>query len=84
MEFYLKEWHLVEVDSNVKIDVKVPGDITNDLHQAGLIKDPYFGYNHHDCYDMCKKDYVYKTQFDLPEKIDYSKENLHITFYGKR
>ena len=82
MNFQLKEWQLAELGSNDSITVNVPGDITHALHKAGLISDPYFGYNHHECYDMCRKDYVYTTNFDLPMKVDFSKENLYVTFNG--
>lgn len=82
MNFNLKNWRLVNADANVDIEVNVPGDITKDLYNAGLIQDPYFGYNHHDCYDMCRKDYVYTTKFDLSKKVDLEKENLYITFNG--
>ncbi len=76
MNFYLKQWRLFDVDSGIKLEVTVPGDITNDLHKAGLITDPYYGYNHHECYDMCRKDYVYTTEFDLPKEVDFNKENF--------
>ena len=82
MNFQLKEWRLAELGSNDSITVNVPGDITHDLHKAGLIPDPYFGYNHRECYDMCRKDYVYTTNFDLSTKVDFSKENLYVTFNG--
>ena len=82
MNFQLKEWQLAELGSNDSITVNVPGDITHALHKAGLISDPYFGYNHHECYDMCRKDYVYTTNFDLSTKVDFSKENLYVTFNG--
>ena len=82
MNLYLKNWRLSNAETNINIEVNVPGDITNDLHKAGLTVDPYYGYNHHDCYDLCRKDYVYTTEFDLPEKVDYANESLYITLNG--
>lgn len=78
----LTQWNLKEVNGASEFSVNVPGDITADLYKAGQISDPYFGYNHHKCYDMCKKDYDYRTEFDLPTKLDNEKENLYVTFNG--
>lgn len=82
MNFCLKQWQLIQKETDTNITVNVPSDITNDLYKAGLIADPYYGYNHHKCYDLCRKDYIYTTTFDLPEKIDENKENLYVTFLG--
>ena len=76
MQIYLKKWRLKDVGSTIDIQASVPGDITDDLYKARLICDPYYGYNHHDCYDLCRKDYIYTTEFDLPSKVDFDKENL--------
>lgn len=81
MNFCLKKWQLTGVDSDVNIQVNVPGDITDDLYKAGLIADPYYGYNHHECYDLCRKDYLYTTTFDLPEDLT-ADEELFINFAG--
>ena len=78
----LTQWNLKEVNGASEFSVNVPGDITADLYKAGQISDPYFGYNHHKCYDMCKKDYDYRTESDLPTKLDNEKENLYVTFNG--
>lgn len=82
MNFCLKQWQLSQNETDTNIAVSVPSDITNDLYKAGLIADPYYGYNHHKCYDLCRKDYIYTTTFDLPEKIDENNENLYVTFLG--
>ena len=82
MKFYLSNWYLQEAGCDKVIPASVPGDVTADLFKAGLVEDPYFGYNHHKCYDQCKKDYVYSTRFDLPEKVDYEQNDLFISFKG--
>ncbi len=82
MQLLLKNWTLMNLKTGEKVKASVPGDITKDLYDAGKIADPYFALNHHDCYDLCRKNYVYTTEFDLPEKIDFEKENLYVTFKG--
>ena len=82
MTVYLKNWVLTNVETGEKVQARVPGDITKDLYDAGKIADPYFGLNHHACYDLCRKDYVYTTEFDLSQKLDYEKENTYLTFKG--
>lgn len=82
MEIKLKNWILTDTETEEKIAANVPGDITKDLYDAGKIADPYFGFNHRDCYELCRKDYVYTTEFDLPEKPDFEKVDLYITFKG--
>ena len=82
MQLKLKNWILTNAETGEQVKANVPGDITKDLYDAGKIADPYFALNHHDCYNLCKNDYVYTTEFDLPEKVDLDKNNLYITFYG--
>ena len=82
MVLRLKNWKLKEVASGEEIIATVPGDITNDLYHAGKIADPYFGFNHKDCYDLCRKDYVYTVGFDLSSSIDYTKNNVFVVFKG--
>ena len=59
MTVYLKNWVLTDVATGEKVQARVPGDITKDLYDAGKIEDPYFGLNHHTCYDLCRKDTKY-------------------------
>ena len=73
MQLKLKNWMLTNSSTGEKIPASVPGDITSDLYNAGKIADPYYALNHHDCYKLCKKNYVYTTEFDLPEKVDFDK-----------
>lgn len=82
VSFTIGEWKLKRLSDNLTIPASVPGDITKALFDAGKIADPYFGFNHHECYDLCRKDYVYTAKFDLPEKPDLEKEDLYITFKG--
>lgn len=82
MQLKLKNWILTNSATGEKVPASVPGDITSDLYNAGKIADPYYELNHHDCYKLCKKNYVYTTEFDLPEKVDFEKQNLYLTFKG--
>lgn len=82
MQLKLTNWILTNSRTGEKVKASVPGDITKDLYDAGKIVDPYFGFNHHDCYNLCKNNYVYTTEFDLPEGINFEKENLYLTFKG--
>ena len=43
----------------------VPGDITDDLLRAGIISDPYVGYNYADCLWVQKQEWSYEREFDL-------------------
>ena len=56
MKCILNKWALIDVESGDRIQANVPGDITTDLLRVGKIEDPYFGLNHHDCYELCRKD----------------------------
>ena len=80
--FKINNWKLKELNSNDEIIANVPGDITNDLYLAGKIENPYFGFNHNDCYDLCKKDYIYTAKFDIPSSTDFVNNNVFILFKG--
>ena len=59
-----------------KIAARVPGDITLDLYQGGIVKNPYFGLNHKELHWIAEQDFVYETTFSLPEDIFLSEEIL--------
>ena len=71
MNILLTQWTLKDSDGAFSVPATVPGDITNDLHKAGIIADPFFGFNHLTLKERLDKDYVYTTEFtadELPEK----------------
>ena len=81
MEIKLKEWKIKVKDESLEIAGNVPGDITNDLHKAGVIADPFFGLNHLDLREWLDKDYIYSTTFEV-EKMPSAKEDAFICFEG--
>lgn len=81
MNILLTQWTLKDSDGAFSVPATVPGDITNDLHKAGIIADPFFGFNHLTLKERLDKDYVYTTEFtadELPEKD----EDVFIAFDG--
>lgn len=74
------QWNLS--DGEKQINATVPGDITNDFFAAGEIADPYFGFNHHGCYDFCRRDYTYRKTFLWNGKEDFSVRMAELVFKG--
>ena len=77
---FLTDWHIHNED--VDIAAQVPGDITDDLHRAGLIDDPYYGYNHHKTFLCTKCDYTYYSDFDADSYIENEQEEVYLVFDG--
>ena len=75
-----KNWE-IEYKSGPSVPAKVPGDITADLHRAGVVKEPYYGINHQELGWIIDTDFVYRTRFDVDEQIFDNKEIL-LTFDG--
>ena len=71
----IKNWKLRVDSANPYIqkgrivDAQVPGDITMDLHQAGIIPDPYFGLNHNDIMWIPEQDFTYTAEFDVDKEM---------------
>ena len=59
-----------------RIKAQVPGDITHDLWQAGLIENPYYGQNHKDIRWIFDQDFTYTAVFDADEDVLQSEEAL--------
>ena len=79
METKLQNWKLAFKDK--VIPCKVPGDITVDLFNAGIIEDPYFGTNH------LEQTWVSHEEFDYINEINVTKEmlendSIEVTFKG--
>lgn len=78
----LRDWTLqVETENPylgrcVYIAANVPGDITDDLHRAGLISDPYYGMNHNELVWISRQDFTYTSHFDVEERILSQEEVL--------
>jgi len=81
MKLQLKQWTISEPNDGLNIDTQVPGDITESLHRAGIIPDPFFGLNHLELKKWLDKDYVYSTKFRFDGVLN-SDEDLFIEFNG--
>lgn len=67
------------LEKSVCVPANVPGDITNDLYLAGLIKDPYYGMNHNDLTWITHQDFTYTSCFDVEaETLSYEEVLLHL------
>lgn len=81
MNILLSEWTLKEAGGAFFIPVTVPGDITADLYNAGIIADPFFGFNHLKLKERLDKDYVYTNEFQVDE-LPQNDEDVFIAFDG--
>ncbi len=59
----------------------VPGDVTLDLWNGGVIKDPYYGINHLENAWIINTDFEYTTEFSVPEEI-MEKDEVLLEFCG--
>lgn len=80
MDILLSQWTLKEAGGTLSVPVTVPGDITNDLYKAGVIADPFFGFNHLSLKERLDKDYVYETEFSAEKPL--GDEDVFIAFDG--
>ena len=64
------------LSKNTSIPAHVPGDITDDLFRASLIKDPYYGMNHNDLLWIPQQDFIYTCCFDAEDSILKQEEVL--------
>lgn len=64
---HLTNWFL-QFDGK-KIPAQVPGDITIDLRNAGLIDDPHYSMNHCDLEWIPKRDFTYETTFTADDTL---------------
>ena len=75
----LSIWHLQ--GNGQTIPAKVPGDITIDFLNAGLIKDPYILENYKEAEWVGREDFSYVTTFDL-SKEELEKPSHILVFEG--
>ncbi len=59
----------------------VPGDVTNDLYQAGIIKNPYYGENYKESLWVAQSDWEYVKEF-VVEELPTQEEDAFIQFDG--
>ncbi|AZK48395.1 beta-mannosidase [Paenibacillus lentus] len=63
----LNQWSFKACDETDWFTATVPGTVHTDLLRHGLISDPFYGTNEHDLQWIDKKDWEYKSSFELPE-----------------
>ncbi|MBR2647176.1 MAG: hypothetical protein IKD47_06455 [Clostridia bacterium] len=76
----LKNGWFLEYDGKLW-PAKVPGDVTLDLFDNKLIKDPYFGLNHRDLHWIRESDFTYRNEFSLSDDV-FAEEEILLEFDG--
>ena len=74
-------WTFKAVDSLEWMSAQVPGAVHTDLLNLGLIKDPFYRLNEHELQWIDKKDWVYRCNFEVSEKI-FAQEQIALNFDG--
>ena len=77
----LTNFNLIRNKTGEIFPSEVPGDITVDLYRAGVIKNPYFGFNHKDIGWIVKEDFDYISEFNVNDEIAKS-ESVRLVFDG--
>ena len=75
----IQNWQL-EFDGRT-IPAKVPGDITIDLYNAGIVKNPYFGDNQKENEWIPRRDFTYITEIEADEDL-LVQESVQLVFNG--
>ncbi len=63
------------------ISATVPGDVTLDLWNGGIVKDPYYGLNHLELGWIINTDFEYSCRFSVPSEI-MEREEVLLEFDG--
>ena len=74
-------WMFRSVDNQQWNSATVPGTIHIDLMRLGIIDDPFYRLNEHDVQWIDKKDWIYRTSFELTEDV-LNKQNSYLEFSG--
>ncbi len=76
-----KDWSFKAADDQQWAAAEVPGTVHTDLLNLGLIKDPFYRLNEHQLQWIDKKDWVYRSTFDVTEKI-LAQDYIALNFEG--
>lgn len=77
----LNEWLFKASDEKEWLNARVPGCVHTDLYRNGKIPDPFYGTHEHTLQWIDKKNWEYKTTFQISE--DYAKASrLELVFEG--
>ena len=74
-------WTFRSVDDKQWNNAVVPGTIHTDLMRLGIIDDPFYRLNEHDVQWIDKKDWIYRTSFEVAEDV-LNKQNSYLEFPG--
>ena len=75
----LTNWTLCYNDK--KVPASVPGDITIDLFKAGIVKDPYYGFNYVENTWIARTDFTYECELNADENL-LKQESVVVNFDG--
>lgn len=78
-KLFIDGWVLQYEGQN--IPAQVPGDITADLFRAGIVKDPYFGFNYKDAAWIAFHDFTYSAEIAIDNDI-LQQESVLLVFNG--
>ncbi|MCX7847938.1 MAG: glycoside hydrolase family 2 protein [bacterium] len=62
-------WHVTWAGAGRTLPARVPGYVQHDLHDAGLLPDPFFRDNEKIWQPWCDRDYTYCCTFDTDDKL---------------
>ena len=74
-------WQFKAVKDSFWLPAKVPGSVHTDLIANGIIPDPFYRTNEHNLQWIDKKDWEYKTTFNIEAAL-LKKENIALNFKG--
>jgi beta-mannosidase len=77
----VSEWQFKKVSDTVWHAAKVPGTVHTDLYRNGLIPNPFYGINESKLQWIGKENWVYRTRFDIPDKI-FKEKHISLIFNG--
>jgi beta-mannosidase len=75
------KWSFKQVDKESWMDAIVPGTVHSDLFRNKIIKHPYYRLNEKKQQWIDKKDWEYKTEFDLSDEI-LDRDKIELEFEG--
>jgi beta-mannosidase len=76
-----QNWYFKEITDTARHEATVPGTVHTDLLGVGLIEDPFYRTNERDLQWIDKKDWEYRSEFEVSEEI-MGREEAALVFYG--
>lgn len=74
-------WELRDISESSYMPAKVPGSVYQAYLENGRMEDPYYRDNELKALDLMKKDFEYRTVFDVPESM-LAREQVILRFEG--